>query len=377
MKRRKGKKRRVSRSTSRPCPYPPVIIKDLPSGLFSDAFELHRAVRAVGLKLADRDRFQPWQRDFFKRQAASSFEEAIVWFTNRWLTEGGAPHDWSEIRSVIVRDERGEPRTGPIPRDPDMDYFFYCEFLASVGHALAEAVNLVRFETVVPMVMFNASPIGTTWQVTFEALPSINFAPINCGPPWQTRISVDGSPLAVGGHFVTRLCNRLWPDWQRYGGALDAHRFLKRPDWLRGEPTRLLDGQEAVSIWKEIVPGMLDHENAVRISGIEPGEPLWLRLGYAPVRREGDLLVAQTFLLTGFERTREARCMNSGPTHIRTLARELTAEGTRRRFSIGGPVIQALTWLHRNGAIEQVRKGWPSGALPAPSEVLSEGRTSE
>lgn len=362
-------RRPLSSIPAQPSAYPPVIIEDPPPGFPSDAFPLYSAVKNVNLKLANREHFQAWEREFFKLQAQSSFLEAIPWFLKRWLKRPRrSPHDWNEIRSVAYCDQWGDPRTGRIERRISSRDILLASLHNSVGHALAQSVDLSRFETVVPMVMFNAAPVGPEWRVSFTALTDIPSE-----SAWRTPIAVDGAPLAVRGHFVARLCRRFWPDWSRYASALDAHLFLCSGEWLRTEPARLNDGQAAISVWKKLDPGMSDYKNAQQISGISSGQPLWLRLGYAPVKDRGNFVIATTLLLPGFEGTPEAARIQSGPPHLRTLASTLTEDAPRLRFSIGGEIVRALTWLHREAGIEQVRSRWQ--APLAPQGVQGAGST--
>ncbi len=178
----------------------------------------------------------------------------------------------------------------------------------------------------------------------------------------RLKIEHDGHDciLAFSKHAITAICDRFKPDYLTYGGLGDAHALFSYLAYA--EVVSLSDGKPAIAIFDMCAsPGFWEYNNYVRrcMPDAKPrpmkdwyrtGRPYAYRVGYCPVVRNGEYLVAKTFLSPGYSKTPERRLIcekassASEKQRLIHLAENLDYETLRR-----GRAMDAIEWFHKNG----------------------------
>lgn len=173
----------------------------------------------------------------------------------------------------------------------------------------------------------------------------------------RPTLDVDGAPrvVAFSEHAVRRACERVVPNWSRYGGLGDA--FALFDQCLEFERCDLRGGRLGFTLYENCAPGFWSHSVARRVLGpaFDPAADYAYRIGYCPAVIEGEFVKAVTLLFPGQRATPERAAILDADLDREDRER-LIAEAevldTRRLWETED--VSLLRWFHERGVPQVV-----------------------
>ena len=175
--------------------------------------------------------------------------------------------------------------------------------------------------------------------------------------------------VAFNRHALERICERTVYDWQSYGGQGDAFAFLDNCVYFedctdaRGEPSFVVYNScaEDFHSWDYVeqllgIPSDSSHDIAKEISGSR----FYYRVGYCPVRLDGDIAVATTLLFPGMnlkKGTPEGRLIERAglpPAEIARLKEQVEKQLSMKALVDSGD-FSLIKWFHNNGVPQVIK----------------------
>lgn len=191
----------------------------------------------------------------------------------------------------------------------------------------------------------------------------------------RTRFGTDKREwlVAFSEHAVERICERTVYDWRTFGGQGDAFAFLDNCVYFedctdaRGEPSFVVYNACAQNFhsWGYVehvlgTPSWPPPDSSREFAREISGSKFYYRVGYCPVRLDGDIAVATTLLFPGMslrKGTLEGKLIESSglpPTEIDRLKARVENQLSMKALADSGD-FSLVKWFHDNGVPQVVR----------------------
>lgn len=204
---------------------------------------------------------------------------------------------------------------------------------------------------------------------------SLNVRSTSQGPVYHARrmpkirFKADGRERLVvfTRHALESVCERTVYNWKTYGGQGDAFAFLDNCIYF--EDCSDARGEPSLAIYNACMPnfhswdyleGVLGPQSSDDVATEGTGGQFYYRVGYCPIRLDGDLAIAATLLFPGMNKqmgTPEGRLIDRAglsPDEIAAMRNRVENQLSMKALADSSD-FSLVKWFHDNGVPQVVR----------------------